>query len=82
MSTQITVRLPDDMVAMVDSLVTSGRARSRASVVEQALEHEVRRLLTERDVAILRGAQTPDELAPLAAWAQGQPLDGLDGDER
>ncbi|VTR76689.1 MULTISPECIES: ribbon-helix-helix domain-containing protein [Cellulomonas] len=79
MSTQITVRLPDDMVAMVDSLVTSGRARSRASVVEQALEHEVRRLLTERDVAILRGDGAPDDLAPLAAWAQGRPVEGLDG---
>lgn len=81
MSTQITVRLPDEMVRLVDAMVASGQARSRASVVERALEHEMRRLLIERDVAILRGDppegdQTEGDLGALAAWVQRRPVDG------
>ena len=75
MSTQIAVRLPDEMVQVVDALVASGRVRSRASIVERALAREIRRLETERDVAILRGDPAPDDLAALAAWAARQPLD-------
>jgi len=77
MSTQIAVRLPDDMVQVVDALVASGRVRSRASLVERALAREIRRLEAERDVAILRGDPAPDDLSPLAAWAARQPS-GLD----
>jgi Arc/MetJ-type ribon-helix-helix transcriptional regulator len=79
MSTQITVRLPDELVGLVDDLVASGEARSRASVVERALERELRRVLVERDVAILRGGMgRPDDLDGLAAWAQHQRVEGLD----
>lgn len=79
MSTQITVRLPDELVGLVDDLVASGEARSRASVVERALERELRRVLMERDVAILRGdVGRPGGLDGLAAWAQQQPVGGLD----
>lgn len=76
MSTQITVRLPDEMVRLVDAMVASGQARSRASVVERALEHEMRRLLVERDVAILRGDPPEGDLGALAAWVQRRPVDG------
>jgi len=78
MSTQITVRLPDELVGMVDGLVASGEARSRASVVERALERELRRVLMERDVAILRGeGGRPGDLDGLAEWAQRQPMGDL-----
>ena len=46
MSTQIAVRLPDDLVAFVDDLVRHGDAASRAAVVTQALERERRRKLS------------------------------------
>ncbi|MBD8057674.1 ribbon-helix-helix protein, CopG family [Cellulomonas sp. JH27-2] len=75
MSTQITVRLPDDLVSMVDTLVSSGRARSRASVVERALERELRRELAARDVAILQGRMPDDGMDALAAWAQSRSID-------
>jgi len=75
MSTQITVRLPDDLVSMVDTLVSSGRARSRASVVERALERELRRELAARDVAILQGHLPDDDMDALAAWAQSRSID-------
>ena len=79
MTTQITVRLDDDLVRAVDALVAEGRARSRASVVELALERHLRRELAARDVAILRGESTArTDLDDLAAWAQGLPTAALD----
>jgi len=78
MSTQITVRLPDDLVRSVDGLVASGDARSRASVVELALERHLRRVLAERDAAILAGVTAPDSLDVLAQWATTQPVQDLD----
>jgi len=73
---QITVRLPDDLVRSVDDLIASGDARSRASVVEQALERHLRRVLAERDAAILAAtSDDPDDLDALAAWAATRPVD-------
>lgn len=72
MTVQITVRVSDELVAAVDALVQSGEARSRASVVERALERELRRRLAERDVAILTSTTEVDDLGDLAAWAATQ----------
>lgn len=66
MSRQIAVRLPDDVVEFVDAIVGSGRERSRAAVVLRALERERRRVVAERDAAILAGAEPDPELAGLA----------------
>jgi Arc/MetJ-type ribon-helix-helix transcriptional regulator len=66
MSRQIAVRLPEDVVEFVDAIVGSGRERSRAAVVLRALERERRRVLAERDAAILRGAEPDPDLASLA----------------
>ncbi len=74
MSTQITVRLAEDVVRAVDELIASGAARSRASVVERALQRELRRVSAERDVAILLTAPAEDDLAALAAWTRARPL--------
>ena len=52
MSTQIAVRLPDELVAYVDSLVSAG-AGSRAAVVARALNLYQRQLNGERDARIL-----------------------------
>lgn len=68
MTVQITVRLPDELVSAVDSLVAGGHERSRASVVERALERELRRVLAERDVAILAGGAADDDLDALIGW--------------
>ncbi|WP_454049296.1 YlcI/YnfO family protein [Cellulomonas sp. Marseille-Q8402] len=77
MSTQIAVRLPDEMVRLVDSLVSSGQVRSRASLVERALAREIRRLEAERDVAILRGDVRDDDLDALIAWGARAPMADL-----
>jgi Arc/MetJ-type ribon-helix-helix transcriptional regulator len=73
MSKQIAVRLPEDLVEFVDSAVTSGRARSRASVVARALERERRRAIAEQDAAILARTGPDSELRGLAEHAAGTP---------
>lgn len=68
MTTQISVRLPDGLVDMLDEMVAQGAAKSRASIVEQALERELRRYLAQRDVEILRRLGPDDELDALVDW--------------
>jgi Arc/MetJ-type ribon-helix-helix transcriptional regulator len=73
MSKQIAVRLPDELVEFVDRAVASGTARSRASVVTQALERERRRAAAEKDAEILARAGPDPELAGLAEHAAPAP---------
>jgi Arc/MetJ-type ribon-helix-helix transcriptional regulator len=40
MSTQIAVRLPDELVAYVDRAVAEGRVRSRAELVTRLIERD------------------------------------------
>ncbi|GAY14738.1 YlcI/YnfO family protein [Mycobacterium sp. shizuoka-1] len=68
MSTQIAIRLADSLVAELDRLVASGRARSRASLVEAALERELRRLAAASDAETLRRVGTDDDLDSLVEW--------------
>lgn len=75
MSTQIAVRLPDDMVAKLDELIAAGGAPSRASVIEQALRRELRRYLYEREAKILAGTEPDPELDAWVSWAAKTPLD-------
>jgi Arc/MetJ-type ribon-helix-helix transcriptional regulator len=78
MSTQIAIRLPDDMVAFIDDLVRSGDAGSRAAVVSRALDRERRRKVAERDAAILSRQQPDPDLAGLAEFAAAVSLEDLD----
>lgn len=76
MSTQIAVRLPDDIVEFIDSEVRGQRARSRASIVLLALERERRRRLAERDAEILAGTTAASsDLDALAGHAGRTDLD-------
>ncbi|MDO5498290.1 MAG: ribbon-helix-helix domain-containing protein [Propionibacteriaceae bacterium] len=68
MTTQIAIRLPDEMVAFLDRAVTEGRAASRAALVATALEREMRRQVAEHDAAILREKGAGDDLDPLVDW--------------
>ncbi|HYO17237.1 MAG TPA: ribbon-helix-helix domain-containing protein [Dermatophilaceae bacterium] len=71
MSTQIAVRLPDQMVAFLDRAVADGRATSRAALVTSALEREMRRLAAEQDAAVLRQQGAEDDLDALVKWTAG-----------
>lgn len=75
MSTQIAVRLPDQMVAYLDRAVAEGRATSRAALVASAIEREMRRLAAEQDAAILH-EDAADDLDPLVNWSVGRLADG------
>lgn len=78
MSTQIAIRLSDDMVAFIDDLVRRGDAGSRAAVVSRALERDRRRRVAERDAAILSRQEPDPDLEALAKFAAGIPLEDLD----
>jgi Arc/MetJ-type ribon-helix-helix transcriptional regulator len=75
MSKQIAIRLPDDIIEFVDTLVSDGTAKSRAVVVTRALERERRRAVAERDVAILARASDDSDMDALAEHAARTPLD-------
>ena len=80
MTTQIAVRLPDELVEFVDRLVSDGRASSRAAVVSRALHRELRREVAARDAAILAAAAatSDDDMDALAEHAASIPLTDLD----
>jgi Arc/MetJ-type ribon-helix-helix transcriptional regulator len=75
MGKQIAVRLPDELVDFVDDLVRSGQCKSRAAVVVRALERERRRTVAERDAQILATVGDDPELAGLAEYVAGLPLE-------
>ena len=64
-STQIAIRLPDELVAYVDGLVRAG-AGSRAAVVTRALAMYRRQLAAERDARILEETGDYDDFEGLS----------------
>lgn len=68
MSTQIAVRLPDEMVAFLDRTVATGKSPSRAALVASAVEREMRRQAAEQDAQILRQRGAEDDLDDLVQW--------------
>jgi metal-responsive CopG/Arc/MetJ family transcriptional regulator len=68
MSTQIAVRLPDELVAYVDALVTNG-AGSRANVITRALKIYQHELRAEMDARILEESGDYDDFDDLVAHA-------------
>jgi Arc/MetJ-type ribon-helix-helix transcriptional regulator len=75
MSKQIAVRLPDDIVDFVDTLIRDGKAKSRATVVTRALERERRRAIAAQDAAILARVGADADMDDLARHAASAPLD-------
>ncbi|MGH3545486.1 MAG: antitoxin [Mycobacteriales bacterium] len=65
MTTQIAVRLPDELVVYVDQQVQSGLAPSRAAAVARALEFQRRREIAERDAAIYLAHGEVKEFEPM-----------------
>ncbi|KAA1415926.1 hypothetical protein F0U44_20040 [Nocardioides humilatus] len=68
MSTQIAVRLPDELVSYVDALVSDG-AGSRATVITRALKIYQQQLRAEADARILEATGDYDEFDALIAHA-------------
>lgn len=76
MSTQIAVRLPDELVAYVDEAVAAGRVKSRAELVARLIERDARRHRAEEDLQRLieRGALDDPELLDIAKSVSDTPL--------
>ena len=76
MSTQIAVRLPDELVAYVDEAVAAGRVKSRAELVARLIERDARRQRAEEDLQRLaaQGALDDPELLDIAKSAADTPL--------
>ena len=75
MSTQIAVRLPDEIVAFIDGEVREHNAPSRAAVVLRALERERRRQIAARDADILARLGANTDMDSLATFAAGLAVD-------
>ncbi len=69
MTTQIAVRLPDEMVAFLDQSVASGKATSRAALVARAVEREMRRHAAQQDAEVLNRVGPEDDLDALVSWS-------------
>jgi len=69
MTTQIAVRLPDEMVAFLDRNVAAGKASSRAALVAAAVEREMRRQAAVQDAEVLRQHGAADDLDDLVQWS-------------
>lgn len=75
-STQIAVRLPDELVAYVDQAVAEGRVKSRAELMARLIERDARRQRAEQDLQRLteRGALNDPELLDIVKSASDTPL--------
>lgn len=78
MSTQIAIRLPDEVVEFVDSQVSSGAAKSRADFVWHAITRQRRWLAAERDAELYAQFGEDPELEGLADYAARLPRPELD----
>ncbi len=90
-STQIAVRLPDDLLTRVDELVARGEAESRADAVRIALAALVRASESRRDGALIAAGYRrhpvgePDDWGDLDAlldWGTAATLSDLERQER
>ncbi len=66
MSTQIAVRLPDELVAYVDQAVAAGRVKSRAELVSRLIARDARRQRAEEDLQRLIDAGALEDVDALA----------------
>jgi Arc/MetJ-type ribon-helix-helix transcriptional regulator len=76
-STQIAVRLPDELVTYLDQAVAAGRARSRAELVARFIAKDARRQRAEDDLLKLvdAGALHDEEALAIARAVAGTPIE-------
>ena len=74
MSTQIAVRLPDELVVYIDGLVKGGEVKSRADFVARAIRREQRHRMTLADAEIYQRLGDDPELMAIVEWQARHPL--------
>lgn len=75
MSTQIAVRLPDELVVYIDELIAQHLVKSRAEFVAKAVARERRHRTAMADVDVLRRVGSDSELDALAAYQAAHPIE-------
>jgi Arc/MetJ-type ribon-helix-helix transcriptional regulator len=75
MSTQIAVRLPDELVEYIDELVEQRAVKSRAEFVAKAISRERRHRSALADAEILKRVGADFELDALAAYQAAHPFE-------
>ncbi|MDQ3527341.1 MAG: ribbon-helix-helix domain-containing protein [Actinomycetota bacterium] len=73
MSTQIAVRLPDELLTYLDEIARSEPGSSRAAVIRAALERDRRVRQAERDVRILMETGDYEDFEGLNDYARRNP---------
>jgi len=79
-TTQITVRIPSELVSFLDDLVARGEADSRAAAVTRGLRRYEQHLGGLRDAEIYRTTGPDPELEAWARWSTEHPVDLSDLD--
>lgn len=74
MTTQIAVRLPDDLVDYIDGLVEGREVKSRADFVARAIRREQRHRLALADAEIYRRLGEDPELMAIVEYQSKHPL--------
>lgn len=75
MSTQIAIRLPDELVEHLDNAVRNGIAATRSGLIRILLSRELRRSEVAAELAVLSQPwNDPDDLDGLAEWTGRQSL--------
>jgi Arc/MetJ-type ribon-helix-helix transcriptional regulator len=75
MSTQIAVRLPDELVLYIDDLVEQRIVKSRAEFVTRAIARERRHRSAQADAEILQRLGNDPDLDALAAYQAAHPFE-------
>jgi len=78
MTIQVTVRLPDDLVAFIDEQVAAERAGSRADVVARALRRLRRHHVALKDAEIYALTEPDDDTLAIIEYTGSHPVP-LDG---
>lgn len=76
MTTQIAIRLPDELVEFVDTMVGRGVATSRAALIARLLDRERRRERALQDLKTIKRTPDPD-MDAVATW-QGEHIRPVD----
>jgi len=74
MTTQIAVRLPDDLVEYLDATVRAGGGTSRADIVARALARERRREIALREAIMVRDQGGYPDLDGIVDFQAAHPL--------
>jgi hypothetical protein len=79
-TTQVGLRLQEENVEYIDTVVAAGRSKSRAAYVDRLLARERRRQQALEDREKMEAAGPDEDMEAMFAWLQAHPSDMSDLD--